>query len=1328
MTLNIRTKLLLGFGLVLVLAGGLNIYALIKMEHLADLTTRIYNHPLQVTRAVLSAHVGIIKIHREIKSLPLAVTKQDISQIEESINVQSVEIYRQFGIVEKWILGAEGAALMEDTKQLFTDWKPIRDEAIELMLQQQRDAATEIIQGRNTEHAQKLEIRMAELRDYAANKANGMYDSAQITRETVLNHTLIALLMVFIVSGLISFVIARRIAGAVEVIMRLARRLSAGHVTLLEEDRENFEELVKRNDEMGDIGRAIESVARYFQSVIGDIVQISRSLAQGQLNVKPQAEYRGDFQQISVAMTTALSNQQQVIEEIVEVSQNLAAGKLTTQIQARYPGDFCRIEEALKTALPELRAVINDIVEISSALAAGQWQTMPQATYRGEFIRVSKALSSAMQKLAQASQQNLEQDWLKTGQAELSQKLRGEQQITELAKRIIHFLSRYLEAQIGAFYLLDELENPPALKLIASYAYTQRRQVSNRFELGESLVGQAALEKEVILLSEVPDEYVHIQSGLGQIAPKNIIVLPFLYDDEIKGVIEIGSLHAFSAVQREFLAQAMPNIGIAINTAQARKRMQYLLEQAQTQSEELQVQQEELRHSNEILEERSQELLEQKEAIRRSNEMLQESRHSIEEKAKELEQASRYKSEFLANMSHELRTPLNSLLILAKMLADNREQNLSEKQVEWAHTIHSAGSDLLMLINDILDLSKVEAGRFDLNIENCYLRDIVQNTRQKFQHMAQEKGLKFEVKLSSNIQEYIQSDAQRLQQIINNLLSNALKFTDKNGQVSFSIGPAATDLKLSEPNLRTEDLLAFAVKDSGIGIPKDKQALVFEAFRQADGTTSRRYGGTGLGLSISRKLATLLGGDLILRSQPGKGSEFILLLPKAVDAHATNEFIAQIEQDNEPAESASFYIKQDDEGFQSNLSQIAYPKRIQDDRESCTNEDKSLLIIEDDQKFISILMEMARELGFKCLVAEDGKEGLILAGEYRPSAIVLDVGLPELDGLSVMDRLKDNPLTRAIPVHFISASDDSREARRMGAVGYLEKPADAGQLSQALKKLEALSHHPIKNLLIFSENQQQGEKIAELLTIESIHGEIISQLEQAWEHLRSQDLDCLVIAVGQKGQACMALLEKIYAQSTAQHIPILLYSQRELSLAEEKLVHKLGQSLVVKTVRSLDRLLDETMLFLHQFEAKLPQEKRQILARVHNKEAILAGKKILIVDDDPRNIFSLSALLEDKAMEVYTANNGEDCLKQLAAEEDMDIVLMDIMMPGMDGYETIREIRKQAHFRQLPVLALTAKAMKNDRAKCIEAGANDYLPKPVDASKLLSLLRVWLYP
>jgi signal transduction histidine kinase/DNA-binding response OmpR family regulator len=1089
-------------------------------------------------------------------------------------------------------------------------------------------------------------------------------------------------------------------------------------------------------------------------------VALSRCLAEGDLAARIEIHQTQDEVGLLLsAMNNLAERFQRLIEEVNSVLSQLAQGQMTARIAGEFPGEFAKIKQASNHMANDLQLIITETSQALAQLAAGNMQIQMQGRFLGDFSTIKAALETTAQKLHEATTQNNIQNWLKTGQSQLSEQTSGEKDIVQLAEDIINFLTPYLEAQVGAFYIFKEEPAEPYLKMIASHAYVWRKNAVYEFKVGEGIVGQAALERKLFVTAQAPTDYVSIQSGLGESPPRAILIAPFLYENRLKGAIELAAVTSFTPTQLEFLNQILPLIAIAINTAESRTQMQVLLEQSQqqaeelraqqeelqqtneqlqsqaeelqSQTEELQSQQEELRQSNDMLQIRSQELERQQAAVQVKNTELEQAKAVVQAKAEELELASKYKSEFLANMSHELRTPLNSMLILAQLLADNKEGNLTATQAEYARTVHSSGNDLLTLINDILDLSKVEAGKLEVNPEELAFTDLTASLEQKFRPLAEKKGITFTVQIAANLPATVYTDRQRLKQIITNLLANAFKFTQTGG-VTLNIARPAHEVDLSRSQLNPPQTLAFNVIDTGIGIPKDKQKVIFEAFQQADGTTSRRYGGTGLGLSISRQLAQLLGGEIQLHSEEGQGSTFTVYLPEkwqtanqqpiesnikssSATTTTTATTTATLELPATPVEAAALP-----------LTTTTIP---QDDRNNLQPNDKSLLIIEDDINFSHILMDIAKEKQFKCLLAHDGYNGLQLAEQYCPSAIILDIGLPQIDGWTVMEKLKSKPEIRHIPVHFVSGADQSKEAKQLGAIGYCLKPVGMTELTKIFKNIDNFINKTVKNLLVITDDSHHQQNIVKLVQGEDIQLVMISDRATAQQRLQLEPFDCLILDIDVEQRRGTQLLEQLCHDTDLPHdIPVIIYAERELTALETAVLQQCAETLTIKEAHSPERLLDEVTLFLHQIATKLSQEQQQILHKIHDPQAILSGKKLLLVDDDMRNVFALAASLENSGMEVITAYNGQDALAQLSEHPDVAVILMDIMMPNMDGYEATQKIRAQSQFRKLPIIALTAKAMKGDKAKCIEAGANDYLAKPINIEKLISLLRVWLYP
>ncbi|MGR0479952.1 MAG: response regulator [Candidatus Electronema sp. V4] len=928
----------------------------------------------------------------------------------------------------------------------------------------------------------------------------------------------------------------------------------------------------------------------------------------------------------------------------------------------------------------------------------------------------------------------------KAGIAELAEQTRGQLDARTLAQKISSFLARFLGAQMASLYLLDT--SGQKLVMTGSYAFSKRKGLSSAIELGEGLSGQAALEKSIISVTDLPEGYVRISSSLGDAPPSNIVAAPFLHEEHLVGVIELASFKEFSDEDMNFLREAGDSIAIVFDVARRRQEVQELLEETQRQSEELRHQGEELKATNEELEaqtvalkefqeelesqqaeleatnsrlkEKTEALTVQKSEIESRNQELIAAREEIEERSRDLALASKYKSEFLANMSHELRTPLNSLLLLSQTLADNKQGNLTEHQQEAAGVIVESGKDLLNLINEILDLSKIEAGRVEVEVEEVALTEVAENARNLFNHMADLKGLDFSVSIDPALPPALLTDRKRLEQIVKNFIGNSIKFTEA-GSVRLAFAVPAAGVRFRREELAAEETIAISVADTGIGIPADKQKIIFEAFQQADGSTGRKYGGTGLGLSISRELAALLGGEIQLVSEPGKGSVFTLYLPLRgiQDSGKEQKAVAPPELKRPAALSLPPRPQQ--------------PQAAADDRSSLSPEARSILIIEDDRKFAKILMDQCRRRGFKALAAETGEEGLQLAERHQPTGIILDIKLPGIDGWTVLTSLKTNPATRHIPVHMMSVEEGSREAFRQGAVGFFTKPVDQEQIAEALARFETISSSKVKRLLVVEDDDALRAALVELVGSEDTAIEEAKTGEEAHALLRSETFDCMVLDLGLPDCNGIELLRRLAGEQKIKVPPVIIYTGRELSREEEKELNKYAESIIIKNARSRERLLDETSLFLHRVVEQMPDKKQEIITGLYDQENIFKGKRILLVDDDMRNVFALSGILEEKGMEVVIAEDGKKALKTLAEDGRIDLVLMDIMMPEMDGYEATRRIRAQRDLRDLPVIALTAKAMKEDREKCIEAGASDYLAKPIDLERLLSMMRVWLY-
>lgn len=977
----------------------------------------------------------------------------------------------------------------------------------------------------------------------------------------------------------------------------------------------------------------------------------------------------------------------------------------------------------------KISAPITRLMRSTELIANGDLTQRIDIDSENEIGLLADSFNKMTNELEAAKRDADKKDWLKTGQAKLNDIMHECRETTELANKIINYIANYLNAQIGTLYIVKDKS---ILILEGSYAYKVMENSSNELQFGEGIVGQVAIGKQNMVIDNIPEDYLTINSSLGKTSPSFILISPFLYKNRTKGVIELGFIGEPKKINTEFINIVSENIAIAINSAQISKRTQELHEQTQQQSEELQSQQEELRETNEMLqtqqeelrvaneelEERSKTLEKGQAEIQQKNDKLNKTQKIIGDKAKELELASKYKSEFLANMSHELRTPLNSLLILSKYLEDNKEGNLTKKQVECAHTVYTAGNDLLTLINDILDLSKIEAGKAELNIDQLDIKDFTFNIEQFFEPVANEKDINFTINIDDKIPEIIITDNQKLAQVVKNLLANSFKFTES-GEVKFSIYKPDNNIHLNNKYLESNNIIAISISDTGIGISTEKQQSIFAAFQQADGATTRKFGGTGLGLSISKELARLLNGEIQLKSEVGKGSTFTLFIPevltkdiKPTTAEITTEASVKPQSKELPIPKTK---------------PVEEIPNISDDREDIENRDKTILIVEDDTKFAKILLDLARKKEFKAMVAKDGETGIELAIKYIPSAIILDLSLPGIDGFEVMRNLKEDPKTCQIPIHFISATDNHIEAIKNGAIGYLTKPVNIEKLNEAFKKIEDIISSSLKKLLLIEDDVSLNKFILKFMKKHDIAISSTSSGKEALNLLQTESFDCIILDIGLPDMSGFELLEKIKRDKKLVTIPIIIYTGKDISKKEDEILQKYADKIVLKGAKSPERLLDETTLFLHRIEADLPESQRKLLKTIHDKDHIFKNKKVLLVDDDVRNVFALSSILEDRGMMVIPAKNGKEGLELLDKHYDTNLVLMDIMMPEMNGYEAINKIRDNKKFQKIPILALTAKAMLGDREKCIKAGANDYLAKPVDTNKLLTLLRVWLY-
>ncbi len=949
---------------------------------------------------------------------------------------------------------------------------------------------------------------------------------------------------------------------------------------------------------------------------------------------------------------------------------------------------------------------------------------------RRELVQLSVAYNDSLTQSMQNTELLEYQAWQRTGQADLAARCAGQTALPILGNAILNFLAEHLEVAVAALYVKER--DGVVLRRIAAYGFSaDSARVEQVFAEGESLVAQTVSANRVIELTDVPPDYLKVNSGLGSSTPAHVMLVPVHYEGNPNGVLELGFLRKPDTSIPEFLALVASNIGNNLEMALNRRRLQTMLEETQQLNEELQVQQEEMRTTNEELEEQARALEEskallenQKAELEQNNEKLTEqallldekntdlnkARTDLERHAQDLQRASRYKSEFLANMSHELRTPLNSSMILAKLLAENQQGNLDEEQVRFARSIYSSGNDLLNLINDILDISKVEAGKLELIPESVSVQSLLDGLMMTFEPLARQKQLQFRQRIDSKVPPTIHTDPQRLEQILKNLLSNAFKFTEQ-GSVELSVLKAGTDA------------IEFRVIDSGIGIAPDQQQIVFEAFQQAEGGISRRFGGSGLGLSISRDLARLLGGAIHLESEPGRGSTFILSLPVTMPSVAAVEDIGPVPSGEVPDTTA--FAVQPPSGQAAATPRPAAPA-LPDDRGDYAAEARGVLVIEDDVEFARILYQLAHELSYQCLLATTAVEGIQLAADYLPDAILLDIGLPDISGISVLQKLKTESRTRHIPVHIISASDRAESAMQLGAIGYMVKPTTRERLKEVFSTLETRLSQKTRRVLLVEDDKTQREAVVHLIGDEDVDITAVETGTEALEHLRNTVFDCMIIDLKLPDMQGHELLQRMSSEDLYSFPPVIVYTGRNLTRSEEHELLKYSRSIIIKGARSPERLLDEVTLFLHKVESELSLERQKMLKTARGRDRALEGRRILVVDDDVRNVFALTGALEMKGAVVEIARNGYEAVTQVTEGPEVDLVLMDIMMPGMDGLEATRRIRADGRFQSLPIIAVTAKAMKNDQEECIKAGASDYMAKPIDLDRLYSLLRVWL--
>ena len=1086
-----------------------------------------------------------------------------------------------------------------------------------------------------------------------------------------------------------------------------------------------------------DLTDSVNSMAGNLTGQVRGIAKVVTAVADGDLKQKLMVEAKGEIAALADTINGMIDTLAIFAEQVTGVAREVGVeGKLGGQ--AKVPGasgTWKRLTENVNQLAENLTTQVRAIAEVATAVTQGNLTRSITVQAQGEVASLKDTINEMIRNLRDTTQKNTEQNWLKTNLAKFSRMLQGQKALDAVGGLILSELAPVVAAQYAEFYVLEVVDDTTSLVLLASYAAEGRGAHGKRLDFGEGLVGQCAIDRRKILLTNVPEGYLQISSGLGAAIPRNVLVLPIIFESQIKGVLELASFEGFSDTHQAFLEQLTESIGIVINTIEANTRTEDLLTQSQSLAHELQSRQQELQHTNEELQEKAHLLAHQNQEVERKNQEVEQARQALEDKARQLALTSKFKSEFLANMSHELRTPLNSLLILSDQLCINSDQNLTDKQIEFAKTIHSSGNDLLMLINDILDLSKIESGTVVVDVSELRIEELHRYVQRTFRHVAEAKNVQFSIELDPRLPKSMFTDSKRLQQIIKNLLSNAFKFTHQ-GKVTFAIQTASTGWDSDNDDLnRAAQVLALSVSDTGIGISPDKQQIVFEAFQQADGSTSRKYGGTGLGLAISRELSRLLHGEIRLTSKPNQGSVFTLYLPQTYMAAraSRNSADSAVAAANAAIQTAMHGADRADDARaelvittpQTDVASLV--NEAGDDRDIIVPGDQVLLIIENDLAFARFLLDTAREKGFKGLVTSMGAAALALIREFQPCAITLDIFLTDIDGWRVLGRLKSDVATRHIPVYIISTEEARERALRSGARSFIAKPIQNKQvLSSMLDEMKIILNGSRKRVLVIDEEPAALNRITNYIGgMPDVDILAAPDWARARSALNGSACDCIVLGATAADAMLATIAEEIDRFSISAETPIVVLRDG-VNAADADAGGIITRHPLARQVHSLGRLLDQTTLVLHQNVSELPEHHRSVMKDIYQSNKALDGKRVLIVDDDIRNIFALSSVLEEYGMKIVSAENGGDAIDILRNQSDIDIVLMDIMMPELDGIDTMKEIRKIEACRHLPIVAVTAKAMKGDRERCIEAGAWDYLSKPVERELLLSALRAWL--
>lgn len=1320
--IRIGTRLRIGFFIVVMLTGVIGLFSYYQINNISKYSRLLYEDPMKVSNAVRDIKTDAIAMHRSVKDIALTDDSFELEMYVQEVDDYAADIKEKFELVRSKFLGEK--SIIQEAEVAFKNWDNFRKETISIKKSGNSKLA---LLRTKAEGASVVEILMDKINvliDYSNKIAAEYYENTQKEQDSILIWQLGTFVAASLIGLAIAFLITGSIIGPLKKTVDVIKQISEGKFgSEIDYDAE---------DELGALSKSI----RIMQENLRAKAEIIQAVSVGDFSHEPVIYSNEDL--VSVAIVKLI----QYLREIVYQANLIAEGDFRSELELRSEQD------ELGIAINKMVDSLNEVVKHTDKVAQGDYDT--RLKEKSEKDILARSLNEMSESLKKLYKKNDRQDWIKTGQTKLYEEMRGLSDINILCKTTISFITKYMGAQIGAFYILDKENNQ--LSMVSSYAFTYRKNFSGTLKIGEGLVGQAALEKEIISVTDIPDDYIRISSAFGSSQPKNLIVIPLLNEGELEGVIEIGAFKQFTLRHLDFLSSISTNIAIALSSVKSRKQLEILFEETEQKSRilkeqqealkatneeleeqteklklsenELKLQREELQATNEELEEKTLSLEKQRQEIVSKNAILEETQKNLEKKAEELEISSKYKSEFLANMSHELRTPLNSLLILSQDLASNKNSNLDDDQVQSAEIINKAGNDLLHLINDILDLSKIEAGKMLLHIEDVRLKEIAGNIGRDFKHVAENKGLKLNIDFDEKLPVGIRSDSQKIYQVIRNFLSNAIKFTEK-GEVTVKFRRTNEKDNLFRSKLDNSNSISISVTDEGIGIPEKSLNEIFEAFQQVDGSTSRKYGGTGLGLSISRELSKLLGGEIQVESTEGKGSTFTLFIPQEIgDPNSAGTESRTVSRN----EITMPVFKE----MPGNGKAVITPvpeniQKIEDDIRNLSEGDRTILVIEDDPAFAQVLKKFCHDKEFKFIHAADGITGLEYAKKYKPDGIILDIKLPGMEGWGVLEVLKDDTDTRHIPVHMMSADEQNIDAFRKGAIGYITKPVTKPDLEEAFKKIENFSDKELKNLLIVEDDENLRISIMKLIGDGDVKSYAVGNGKEAIKELHTGIYDCMILDLTLPDMTGFKILEEMDKSEEKNLPPVIIYTGKEITREEEYELQKYASSIIIKGVKSEERLLDETAMFLHRVVDKLPANKKKMIKMLHDKDALLENKKILIVDDDMRNVFAINKILQEKGMDVLKAPNGKKALELLQENPQTDLVLMDIMMPVMDGYETMQEIRKIEKFWKLPIIALTAKAMKEDREKCIEAGANDYMPKPVNIDRLLSLMRVWLY-